>query len=68
MRQLPGGFSVYQTVALGVTRYQDIVPEPITGPAVAAPSVHMGFPLWFFDHDSADLVAEVIFGEWGIGR
>ncbi|HSG29130.1 MAG TPA: hypothetical protein VLA34_11670, partial [Candidatus Krumholzibacterium sp.] len=57
-----------QAVALWVTRYQDVVPAPAAGPAVAAPSAHMGFPLWFFDHDQAGQVADVIFGAWGIGQ
>ena len=56
----------HQTIAIWVTKYEDVLPEVAAGPAVAAPSVHMGFPLWFFDHDKANQIADVIFEEWGI--
>ena len=53
-----------QAVAVWVTRFDDIVPDAPGG--VAAPSVHFGFPLWFFRHESADSIADVIFERWGI--
>jgi hypothetical protein len=55
-----------ETVAIWVNKYSHIVPDVTGGVAVAAPSVHLGFPLWFFDHDSADSLATVIFNEWQI--
>ena len=36
--------------------------------AVGAPSVHFGFPLWFFNRAQVDSIADVIFDEWQIGR
>ena len=33
---------------------------------VAAPSVHFGFPLWFFDRSQCDSLASAIFRTWGI--
>ncbi|MBU8923341.1 MAG: hypothetical protein KOO63_16110 [Bacteroidales bacterium] len=56
----------HQTIAIWVTKYEDVLPEVAAGQAVAAPSVHMGFPLWFFDHDKANQIADVIFEEWGL--
>jgi hypothetical protein len=53
-------------IAVWVTEYGDIVPDVGAGAAVAAPSVHFGFPLWFFDRESADGIADVIFSRWGI--
>lgn len=32
----------------------------------AAPSIHFGFPLWFFRHESVDSIADVVFSAWGI--
>ena len=53
-----------QTVAFWVTRYEDIVPDAPGG--TAAPSAHFGFPLWYFRHESADSIADVIFERWGL--
>ncbi len=53
-----------QAAALWITRYADVSP-PAPG-AVAAPSVHFGFPLWYFDHAAADSIASAIFEEWSI--
>lgn len=53
-----------QTVAIWVTRFDDVVPDTPGG--VAAPSVHFGFPLWFFRHESTDSIADVVFERWGI--
>jgi hypothetical protein len=53
-----------QAVAIWVTRFDDIVPDTPGG--VAAPSVHFGFPLWFFRHESVDSIAAAVFGRWGI--
>jgi len=53
-----------QTVAIWVTRFDDIVPDTPGG--IAAPSVHFGVPLWFFRHESADSIADAVFGRWGI--
>jgi len=54
------------TVAIWVTRYDDIVPDVSGGIALAAPSFHFGFPLWFFRREAVDSIADVIFAEWGI--
>jgi hypothetical protein len=53
-------------VALWVAKYDDVVPDVASGPAVAAPSFHFGFPLWFFRRSSVDSIAAVVFDEWGI--
>ena len=53
-----------QTVAFWFTKYADIVPE--AEGAIAAPSVHFGIPLWFFDHEAVERIADVIFTEWQI--
>lgn len=53
-----------QVIAFWFTKYAHIVPEaPET---IAAPSVHFGIPLWFFDHTAVETIADVIFTEWGI--
>jgi hypothetical protein len=36
--------------------------------AIAAPSVHFGIPLWFFERDDVNAIADVIFKEWGISN
>jgi hypothetical protein len=54
------------TAAIWITKYEDIEPDIKTGGAVAARSVHFGFPLWFFDRSAADAIVGVIFTEWGI--
>jgi hypothetical protein len=51
-------------VAFWTTKYADVV-APVPG-AIAAPSVHFGLPLWFFDRAQVDSIADVVFGEWGI--
>ena len=55
-------------VAVWVTRYDDVVPTVSSGAAVAAPSVHFGFPLWFFGRQAADSIGVAIFGRWGIAK
>ncbi|HUV37002.1 MAG TPA: hypothetical protein VMX58_08705 [Patescibacteria group bacterium] len=55
-----------EAVALWVTPYEEIVPAVKSGVAVAAPSVHFGFPLWFFTPGATDSITTVIFSEWGI--
>ncbi|MCK4236323.1 MAG: hypothetical protein KAX38_04335, partial [Candidatus Krumholzibacteria bacterium] len=51
-------------VAFWTTKYANVLAEaPGT---VAAPSVHFGLPLWFFDRDQANAIADVIFTEWQI--
>jgi hypothetical protein len=52
------------TIAFWTTRYASVA-APIQG-AVAAPSVHFGLPLWFFNRAQVDSIADVIFGEWDI--
>jgi hypothetical protein len=53
-------------IAIWITRYEDIVPEVTAGPAAAAPSLHFGFPLWFFARSQVDSIVQVVFDEWEI--
>jgi hypothetical protein len=55
------------TVALWVTAYEHIVPQVAAGAGVAAPSVHFGMSLWFFDRAQVDNIVAVVFDEWQIG-
>ena len=54
------------TIAVWVTRYEDVVPQVESGVGVAARSLHFGFPLWFFDRTAVDQIVEVVFDEWQI--
>jgi hypothetical protein len=54
------------TVAVWVTKYAKIVPEVDSGIAVAAPSAHFGFELWFFDHTQCNTLMDAIFRKWQI--
>lgn len=54
----------HQVVAFWTSKYANVV-APAPG-AVAAPSVHFGFPLWFFNRAEVDSIADVIFTEWQI--
>ncbi len=56
----------HTTIGVWVTKYQDIVPEPDAGLAVAAPSFHLGFPLWFFNRTQGNKFIDVVFNEWCI--
>ena len=56
----------YQVIAFWFTKYADVVPE--ADGAIAAPSVHFGVPLWFFDHEAVERIADVIFTEWQINK
>ncbi|HUV37301.1 MAG TPA: hypothetical protein VMX58_10220, partial [Patescibacteria group bacterium] len=51
-------------VAIWSTVHADVIANA-TG-AVAAASVHMGIPLWYFDHDEVRALADAIFREWHI--
>ncbi|HSG28705.1 MAG TPA: hypothetical protein VLA34_09510, partial [Candidatus Krumholzibacterium sp.] len=53
-------------VAIWMTEYADVTAMGVAG-AVAAPSVHFGFPLWFFRETTVDSIADVIFDIWEIG-
>jgi hypothetical protein len=53
-------------IALWVTKYSTVVPDVDSGIAVAAPSAHIGFELWFFDRAQVNALIDVIFGTWGI--
>jgi len=50
------------TVAFWHTRYAHVKASPPG--CVAAPSVHFGFPLWFFDRAQVDSLAGAIFNVW----
>ena len=52
--------------AIWVTKYDDVVPDGISGVNVAAPSAHFGFPLWYFKKSTVDSIIDVIFDKWGI--
>ncbi len=52
------------TVAIWSTVHADVV-SGAPG-AVPAASVHMGIPLWYFDHDKVRELADAIFKEWQI--
>ncbi len=56
----------HSTAAIWLTRYDHVVPSVASGPAVAAPSFHFGFPLWFFNRSEVDSLADAIFGRWQI--
>jgi hypothetical protein len=58
----------YGTIAFWITKYSDIVPDVTSGAAVAAPSFHLGFPLWFFERSGVDSLMNVVFQTWGINR
>ncbi|HSG29362.1 MAG TPA: hypothetical protein VLA34_12850, partial [Candidatus Krumholzibacterium sp.] len=51
-------------IAFWTTRFENVVPpvESSTG----APNVQFGIPLWFFNRDQADSIADAIFERWGI--
>jgi hypothetical protein len=53
-------------VAFWTTKYAGIVAD--AEGAVDAPSVHFGFPLWFFNRAQVDSIADVIFKEWDINK
>ena len=53
-------------VAFWTTKYAGIVAD--AEGAVDAPSVHFGFPLWFFNRAQVESIADVIFEEWGINK
>jgi len=55
-------------VAIWVAKYEHVLPDVSSGAAVAGPSVHFGFPLWFFRRSSVDSIVTVVFDEWGILR
>ncbi|HVO76614.1 MAG TPA: hypothetical protein VMT60_01390, partial [Candidatus Bathyarchaeia archaeon] len=52
-------------IALWLTKYQNVDPDG-PGPGVAAPSVHFGFELWFFDRAEVNQLIDTIFALWGI--
>jgi hypothetical protein len=56
------------TIAIWLKKHANVVPDipPESGLAVAAPSVHFGIPLWFFDHEAVENIADVVFEEWQI--
>jgi hypothetical protein len=53
-------------IALWVTKYDDVIPDVESGIAVAAPSAHFGFELWFFNRAQVNAIIDVLFGQWGI--
>jgi len=53
-----------QVVAFWTTKYAHVA-GPVEG-SVAAPSVHFGLPLWFFNRAQVDSIADVIFETWQI--
>jgi hypothetical protein len=55
-----------QAVGLWVTKYANITPDPISGVAVAAPSIHLGFELWYFDRVQGRAIINTMFSKWQI--
>lgn len=55
-------------VAIWITKYSHVTPDVASGAAIAAPSVHFGFPLWYFRRSAVDSIADAIFARWGIAR
>jgi hypothetical protein len=55
-----------QTVAIFVTKYANVVPDVTAGVAVAAPSAHFGFELWFFDRTQGKAIMDALFRKWQI--
>jgi hypothetical protein len=53
-------------IALWVTKYAGVVPDVAEGVAVAAPSAHFGFELWFFNRTQVNALIDLIFEKWGI--
>jgi len=53
-------------IALWVTKYAGIVPDVDSGVAVAAPSAHFGFELWFFNRTQVNAIIDLIFEKWSI--
>ncbi|MDD3642252.1 MAG: hypothetical protein PHQ19_02150 [Candidatus Krumholzibacteria bacterium] len=53
-----------QPIAFWHTRYAGVVPSPPG--CVAAPSVHFGMPLWYFNRAQVDSIARAIFNVWQI--
>ncbi|MCX5753155.1 MAG: hypothetical protein NTW97_05850 [Candidatus Krumholzibacteria bacterium] len=53
-------------IAFWTTKYADVA-APVPG-AIAAPSVHFGLPLWYFNRAQVDSIADAIFDEWEIGE
>jgi hypothetical protein len=51
-------------VAFWTARHADVLAD--APGAVAAPSVHFGMPLWFFEREQVNAIADVIFREWNI--
>ena len=50
------------TVAFWYSKYASVQASPPG--CVAAPSVHIGFPLWFFNRAQVDSLATTIFHQW----
>jgi hypothetical protein len=53
-------------VAIWVAKYALVVPDVAEGVAVAAPSAHFGFELWFFNRAQVNALIDLIFVKWGI--
>ncbi|MBN1163038.1 MAG: hypothetical protein JXB45_00530, partial [Candidatus Krumholzibacteriota bacterium] len=50
--------------AFWTTRYAHVI--ALSPGAVAAPSVHFGLPLWYFNREQVDSIATAIFNKWHI--
>jgi hypothetical protein len=51
--------------AIWITKYQDVDPDEM-GTGIAAPSVHFGFELWYFNRAAVDAIINTVFERWGI--
>ena len=56
----------HAAIAVWSTVHADVIAN-VPG-AVAAPSVHLGFPPWYFNRDEMRAFADAVFREWGILR
>ncbi len=50
------------SVAFWYSKYAEVQASPAG--CIAAPSVHIGFPLWFFNRSQVDSLATAIFNTW----
>lgn len=59
-----------QAVGVIITKYRKSFEEDIANgkpvTIIPADSFHLGFPLWFFDHDKVNQIMDEIFAEWQI--
>jgi hypothetical protein len=55
-----------QAIALWVTKYSHVKPDVASGISVAAPSLHLGFELWYFNRTQGTRIVDAMFRKWQI--